>query len=691
MRPPITRSVRADTSSTNARSWGGTIPPLVGSSATLTSTRTRVGPSDRAAISCGQPQRVERVDQAHGGQQVAHLAPLEVADEVEREAPARDGHPSPGGPGGGSPPPASTPAASSAGTSSAGRYLPASTSSTAPGRAAAADGAPRRGAPRVSASTSRRRSASITPPPPRRGPPGGRSPRRRAGRSRSAPARTRCTHRPPDDRPPGDAAPPGAPGARRRPGRPPRRAPRPRAEALGERAAHLGRDRVAARARCPGRSPRPRRAGAPSAATVASSTPGDQPSPAGVRRRHPGDVAPPQDAPAGSRRRARPGPRPGVAGHHPVPLGPVAQVAEEASLAARHLAHPGAVDLAAHGRPARGRCRAPRRARRAVLAHRSSGSSRSGPRLRLGEAARADAAGAGGEDGARRGAPVGTSIRSRPLTPRPPGRARRASASCSSWPLAPCRRARRRAPRRARGRSAGPGGTPAAHQVGAAHARRAVGRPPPGHRRRAVRRGRRSPWRAARARSRRSTSDGAPARGSRPASAAPASASRRDRARPAGQRDRLQGLRGDRGAQAQRPARHGRARAGAPRRARARRSPPAAPARTQGTPRSRSSASAPGAVLVEHPAQLLGHARRTPDRGAGATARAPRPRCRARGRGRAARRSARPRTRRLGSSVKASARTARSRPAARSAAPAVRVDQLAGPRAARGRGPSRSP
>ena len=78
-----------------------------------------------------QPLGVDRVEQAHERHHVPHLAPLQVADEVEREAPSGQGRRARRSWSVFSPT-TSTPASTSAGVSSVEMYLPARTSSTEP-------------------------------------------------------------------------------------------------------------------------------------------------------------------------------------------------------------------------------------------------------------------------------------------------------------------------------------------------------------------------------------------------------------------------------------------------------------------------------------------------------------------------------------------------------------------------------
>ncbi len=224
----------------------------------------------------------------------------------------------------------------------------------------------------------------------------------------------------------------------------------------------------------PGPIAAPVDAGAPSAATVASSTPATSPrQPAwaaatrGTSRRHiaHGQAVGAQHHEGRSRR----------PGDQPVALGPVAQVAEEAALAPAHLADARAVDLTPH-RDAR-RIEAERRADpRAVLPHPLVGIVAVHAQVELREAAGADPAAPGGEHGARRARRSATSISSRRLT-RPSRAIRNAIASCSSWPPTRPSRTAARTSESARP-IAGPGGTPSRTRSGAADARAEVGRPP---------------------------------------------------------------------------------------------------------------------------------------------------------------------------------------------------------------------
>ena len=386
-----------------------------------------------------QAQRVDRVDEARRGQHVAHLAPLQVADEVEGQAPLAR-----------APtlawrswrrfsPTTVTPAAISAAVSSAGTYLPASTSSTDPGRPAGAAGGlvqplarlGQHGAQRVGVDHGPSSAAADRPDDPGLAPAGAR---RRGGTRRSARARRTCTP------PRSGSRTSGTPGARQRGagggGQVDRRAPPRRPRRSGRRSARAPRPTPgSSTGRCPGPPRRPRAPGSPSAAHGLLEHARHQAPPPGVRGGDRRAVAAPQQHRQAVGAEHRQG-RPGVSRHQGVRRrasraarpgsGPVVGGSTRAHLGAVHLVeHP---DLDRRPGPSASHTSA-RLARTAS----ASASPRSTPRLSDAKAP-ALAPPRRVVKAAPAGASVAMTISSGALTSASPRATRSASASCSSRP-----------------------------------------------------------------------------------------------------------------------------------------------------------------------------------------------------------------------------------------------------------------
>ena len=133
----IRPTTRTGQRSRNAGSSSGAIPPLPASPATLTS--IRISGVRRAVASELREHRVagHRVDVAHVRQQVAHLAALQLADEVPGE-PSRERAALATSSWARFSPTSVTPPSASAGSSSTGRYLTAARISTSAGSRPAA-------------------------------------------------------------------------------------------------------------------------------------------------------------------------------------------------------------------------------------------------------------------------------------------------------------------------------------------------------------------------------------------------------------------------------------------------------------------------------------------------------------------------------------------------------------------------